>query len=58
MHPMKQKMKRGTHTIQMKLPQSVRTPRGRPGQPDAQPSAAAGSDHVKRAILLSRDETP
>ena len=36
MHPMKQKMKRGTHTIQMKLPAVGAEPRGRPGQPDAQ----------------------
>ncbi len=36
-HPMKQKMKRGTHTIQMTLPQSVRNRGVDPGQPDAHP---------------------
>ena len=57
MHPMKQKMKRGTHTIQMKLPQSVLS-RGVVLVNLTLSVGSGGSDHVKRAILLSRDETP
>ena len=56
-HPMKQKMKQGTHTIQMKLPQSVRN-RGVVLVNLTLSLGNGGTEHIKRAVTLPRDQTP
>jgi hypothetical protein len=53
-HPLKQKMKRGAHTLQMKLPQSVRN-RGVVLINLTLSLGTSVPDHIKRAVMLPRD---
>jgi hypothetical protein len=56
-HPTKQKMKRGTHTVQLKLPQSVRN-RGVVLVNLTLSLGAGRPERVKRAVMLPRDQSP